>query len=252
LAYFSYYLTDLHTSEVGFFVKERFMAKNRSFGRNLEIVGKVSQEGKTDGMFAYDSDNWDKVPKEDFGKKRLVVKWFNRSSVSHLGTIEQMVISSISSSIGANDTLPYFKCIIPRYDYIVNVKKEHTRFKVGEIFTFAIKVDDDNWQVFAMDEKRLSIGSDWTIRSGKDIVAKINEKILNIGGKFIIHFLNEELYKCLPFFRTVVLFTMMLKFKEEIFKDIQRMKKLSEKGMLKIDLAAEEERFMRNPRALKR
>lgn len=250
-----FWLTNLHGVEIGIYQKERFMAKNRAFTRNLELVGAIRDEGKPDGMFGYDKDNWDDVSLEDYGHKRLIMKWFNSKSVSHIGTIEEMIVESLSSSIGANDTLPSFKLVIPRYKYIVNLQKEHTKLpKIGEIFTFAMKNQkEDRWEIYSFDEKRFTVGSDWMIkeRDGR-IVGRIDQKVLNIGGKILVHFLDEELYEDRVFYRVVILFTMMLYFKEKILKKIELFRKLMDETDFDLDIPADEELFYRNPRALKR
>ncbi|MHA1729638.1 MAG: hypothetical protein ACTSWY_13055 [Promethearchaeota archaeon] len=251
------WLTNIHDAEMGVFQKERFMAKNRLFTRNLELVGAVHEKGESDGMFGYDSRSWDDLPLKDLAKKRLIIKWFNSKSVGWLGTIEEMVVNSISSSIGADDTLPSFKIILPRYKYVVNLQKEHTKFpKIGEIFTFALKdKKKDRWSIYSFNEKRLTVGSDWDILIGdhKDkVIGKINEKVLNIGGKFKVHFYDKNYHKDLRFFRVVILFTMMLKYKQEILDKIEKLIKYIDEGRIILDIAADEERFMMNPRALKR
>ena len=248
-----FWLTNIHDVEIGIFQKERFMAKNRLFSKNLELVGAVKEKGKVDGMFGYNSDNWDNV--KELSKKRLVLKWFNSKSVGWLGTIEEMIISSLASSIGSDDTLPSFKITLPRYKYVVDLQKEHTKVpKIGEIFTFALKdKKTGNWEVYSFDEKRLTVGSDWDILVGDNQpVGKIDEKILNLGGKFKVHFYDKGLYKNMNFYRVVLLFTMMLKFKQKILDKIDKMKKDLRENGKKINIAADEERFMMNPRALKR
>ncbi|MHA1679458.1 MAG: hypothetical protein ACTSUE_00465 [Promethearchaeota archaeon] len=250
-----FWLTNLHSAKIGIYQKERFMAKNRSFSRNLDLVGAVHDAGRSDGMFGYNTESWDKVNQKHLAKKRLVLKWFNSKSVSHVGTIEEMIVDSISRSIGSNDTLPSFKIIIPRYKYVLNLQKEHTKLpKIGEIFTFAMKHEKaDKWVVYSFDERRLTIGSDWTIkvRDGP-VVGRIDEKLLNIGGKINVYFLNEELYKNKIFYRTVILFTMMLYFKQEILKKIVQIRRLLKDGSIDLDIASDEELFYTNPRAIKR
>lgn len=250
-----FWLTDLHDAEIGVFQKERYMAKNRQFSRNLELVGAVKEEGKPDGMFGYMSDSWDEVPLEDFAKKRLVLKWFNSESVSWLGTLEEIVITSMKSSIGSNDELPAFKCIIPRYKYVVDLTKEHTKLpKLGEIYTCALKdKKEDKWHCFTFDEDRFTIGSDWSILYEDDeLIGKIDEKVMNIGGKFNIEWYDEKWYKFKPLQRVVVLFTMMLKFNKEVQKKIRKLREYVELGKVTLDISAQEEKFLRNPRALRR
>ncbi len=250
-----YWLTNLHDAEVGVYQKERFMAKNRQFSRNLELVGAVEEDGKADGMFGYMSDSWDRVPLKDMAKRRLVLKWFNSKSISWLGTIEEVVISSMISSIGSNDSLPSFKLVIPRYKYVINLNKEHTKIpKMGEIFTFAVKDEkDDRWHIFSFDEDRFTIGSDWSILYGdNELVGKIDEKVVNIGGKFEIEIYSKRWYKFKPFLKVVILFTMMLRFNREIQHKIKKLREYVDSGKVKLDISAAEEKFLMNPRALKR
>lgn len=248
-----FWLTNIHGAEIGIYQKERYMAKNRLFSKNLEIVGAVKEKGKVDGIFGYNTNSWDKA--QELTKKRLVLKWFNSKSVGWLGTIEEMVLNSISSSIGSDDTLPSFKITLPRYKYVVDLQKEHTKVpKIGEIFTFALKDKKEGlWDVYSFDEKRITIGSDWEILIGDNqIVGKIDEKVLNLGGKFKVHFYDKNLYKNRNFYRVVLLFTMMLKFKQKMLDKIDKIKKNLRNGGKKINIASDEERFMMNPRALKR
>ncbi|MEX2680688.1 MAG: hypothetical protein Q6373_003760 [Candidatus Sigynarchaeota archaeon] len=251
-----FWMTNLHGAEIGIYQKERFMAKNRAFSRNLDLVGAVREEGKPDGMFGIDKDNWHDVPEKDLATKRMVLKWFNSESVAHLGTIEQLVGNSLAASIASDDELPVFKCVIPNYDFLVDLKKEHTRLpKVGEMFACSIKiVKEDRWMPVIFDEKRATIGSDWDVKigDGKRTVAKIDEKLLNVGGKFIITFLDKDLYRIPPFFKTVILFSMMLKFKKDIMSGIAKLRDLVEKGKAKLNLVPQEEKLFWNPRLLRR
>ncbi|MHA1820844.1 MAG: hypothetical protein ACTSU2_00720 [Promethearchaeota archaeon] len=250
-----YWMTNLHGAEMGIYQKERLMAKNRQFTSNLELIGSVKEEGKPDGMFAYNAESWDNVPLKDLAKKRLVIKWFNGQSVAWLGTIEEMVINTMRSSIGANDFLPAFKILVPRYRYVVDLTKEHTKLpKMGEIFTFALKDEkNDKWDLYTFDENRFTIGSDWNIlRGDSEIVGKIDEKKLNIGGKFEVEFYDEDLYKNRAFKTVVILFTMMLKWKDAIKDKIEKIRKYLEDGRIKLDISANEEKFLMNPRSIRR
>jgi hypothetical protein len=254
-----YWLTDLHNAEIGIYQRERFMAKNRMFSRNLELVGKVSEEGKADGMFGYNSAKWDDIPDKDIGKKRLIIKWFNMESVGFLGSIEEMVADSITNSIGSDDTIASFRIVLPRYKYVINILKNHTRLpKIGEIFSFCLMDEDKKkkqkkWQVFTFDEKRLTIGSDWEVLLGEDrILAKIDEKKLNIGGKYNVFFYDKEYYNDVNFYRIVLLFTMMLKFKKEIFRKIVKIRKMMKDEKYVFEISSDEEKMMMNPRALRR
>ncbi|MHA1793679.1 MAG: Rho termination factor N-terminal domain-containing protein [Promethearchaeota archaeon] len=250
-----FWATNLHGAEIGIFQKERYMAKNRSFTRSLELVGMVKDKGKANGIFGYQADSWDEIPNNNLTKKRLVLKWFNEKSVAHLGTLEEIVIDSLCFSIASTDTMPLFKMIIPRYDYVVNIKKGRPKPPgLGEIFTFPLWIEKKNkWEVIILDEKRFTIGSDWIIKKPDgEILGKIDEKVMNVGGKFNVWFYNEQYYKLLPFYRIILLFTMMLGFKKKILNKIEKTIKLMKSGRINITLDTDEELFMRNPRLLKR
>ena len=51
-----FWLTNIHDAEIGIFQQERYMAKNRLFSKNLEIVGAVKEKGKVDGIFGYNTE----------------------------------------------------------------------------------------------------------------------------------------------------------------------------------------------------
>ena len=249
-----FWLTNLHSAEIGIYQKERFMAKNRAFSRNLELIGAVHEEGKPDGMFGINKDNWYDVPVKELAQKRIVIKWFNMDSVAHIGTIEEIVLTSLHASIASNDELPAFKIVIPNFNFLIDLKKEHTRFpKIGEMFSCSFKDKDGNWHPIIFDEKRITIGSDWDVKigDGTRIVAKIDEKVLNVGGKIIVTFLDKDLYKTAPFFKTVILFAMMCNFKKEIIADIANLRGLVDAGKVMVNLSPEEEKFFLNPRMLR-
>lgn len=224
------------------------MAKNRAFTKNLDLLGSVKEKGRPDGMFGFEEDNW---TYENPSMRRLIIKWFNRNSVAHLGTLEEMSLNSLSSSIGANDTLPSFKIVLPRYEYLVDLHKEHTRFRIGEVFTFPLNLNGE-WHVFSFQEHRFTIGSDWKIKQGKRVVGKIDQRIISIGGRYRVHFYDAKLYKNRFFYRSVLFFTMMLKFKKDIYKQIKDARKAYFSGTRPIEVCREEVRLLHNPRTVRR
>lgn len=250
-----YWMTNLHDAEIGIYQRERFMAKNRQFARTLELVGAVKEEGKPDGMFGYMKDSWDDIPLQDIGKKRLIIKWFNSESVVWLGTLEEMVVDGMVSTIGANDTLPAFNVMIPDNKYVIHLNKEHTKIpKLGEIYTFSLKDEkSDEWHIFTFDEDRFTIGSDWSIlHNDNELIGKIDEKILNIGGKFVIELYEGPWIKFKKLYNVICLFAMMLKFNREVQKKLNKMRDLIDDGKVKLIVSASEEKFMMNPRSIRR
>lgn len=253
-----FWLTKLHTEDIGIYEKDRLMAKNRLVTRNLEFVGGIKEQGKKDGFFGIDKDMW-KLDGKDITAKRMVIRWFASESVEHLGTIEQMVSTSVAASLSVNDEIPIFKIILPEYDFIVDVQKEHPKVpRIDEQYSCVLKdmrKDKKYWIPLMFDQKVIALGSDWNIKvdlpgEDKKLVANVDEKLLNVGYKYVATFYDENLYHYAPFYRTVILFGMMLKYREEIKLRIARIRELLLSGKIKLDVSPEEEKLLWNPRYL--
>jgi hypothetical protein len=249
-----FWSTNLHEEEIGIYKQERYQAKNRSFNKDLELVGSVKEEGKDDGIFGINESSWNEVSEKQLGNKRLVIKWFSKDSVNHIGTIEQIVLSSIHASMAAEDEIPVFKMVVPGYDFLVDVKKEHPRVpKIGEIYGCSFKGRDETWHPVLFVEKPVAIGSDWDVVIGdsKKIVANIDEKLLNVGGKFVVSYFDKNLYDDATFYKIIILFSMMCKYRAEIIDQIKKIREIIDSGKSKIDISSEEEKLFRNPRLIK-
>src|SRR5271157_69605 len=253
-----FWLTKLHTEDIGIYEKDRLMAKNRLVTRNLDFVGGIKEEGRKDGFFGIEKDTW-KLDGNDITGKRMCIRWFMAESVEHLGTIEQMVSTSVAASLSVNDDIPIFKMILPDYDFIVDLQKEHPKVpRIDEQYSCVLKdmrKDKKYWIPLMFDQKVIALGSDWNVKAdlpgeNKKLVANVDEKLLNVGHKYVATFYDENLYHYAQFYRTVLLFGMMLKYREEIKLRIARIRELLQSGKIKLDVSPEEEKLLWNPRYL--
>jgi glutaredoxin len=252
-----FWLTDLHGPEIGIFQKQRLMAKSRQFPKNLDLCGSVREDDNTIGFFGYMKKDWEEQ-EENPSKKRLIIKWFDSDSIAWQGTIEEMVLNSLSATFGSEASLPSFKMMISDYKYVVDLAKQNLRWPkrlFGEIHTFPLLIDEKKniWDIFTFDEDVLSVGSDWDVLDGSGgLVAKIDEKVVNVGGKYVVKFYSEEAYKNIALKSIVLLFAMVLKFLEPIKNKLLRTRKLLMKKKIPLNVSAQETKLYRNPRALKR
>jgi hypothetical protein len=257
-----FWLTKLHGPDIGIYEKDRLMARNRMVTRNLSFIGGIKEKekeekGKKDSFFGIENDIWE-LDGKDLAAKRMVIRWFASESVEHLGTIEQMVCTSVAASLSVNDNIPVFKMIIPDYDFILDLKKEHPKVpRIDEQYTCILKdvrKDKKYWMPITFDEKIIALGSDWNVKAifngEKRIVANVDEKLLNIGHKYVATFYDSELYHYAPFYRTVIMFGVMLRYRVEIKERIARIRELLESGKMELEVSPEEEKLLWNPRYL--
>ena len=80
----------------------------------------------------------------------------------------------------------------------------------------------------------------------------IDEKVVNIGGKYVIKVYDERAWGNDHLQNVMLLFTMVLKFLDPIKNKLKRTRKKLRSGEIALDISAQEEKLYRNPRALKR
>jgi hypothetical protein len=84
------------------------------------------------------------------------------------------------------------------------------------------------------------------------MIAHIDEKVVNVGGKYVIKVYDQKAWENEQLKNVLVLFAMVLKFLDPIKNKLKRTKKMLSDGTITLDINAQEEKLYRNPRALKR
>ncbi|MFX0100241.1 MAG: hypothetical protein ACFFCS_11720, partial [Candidatus Hodarchaeota archaeon] len=220
-----FWSTDLHGDKIGVFDHKRRQAQSRAFTTDLNLCG-TTKDGDEEGVFGYRKDAWeppiDPESLDYYTKRRLVIRWFRKgkgAKISLLGTIEEMVMDSLRKTMISDDPLHSFKIILQDHPYVISLTKEHARLptRIGEMWGFSLMTDPktEKWEIFLLDEKRITIGTDFDLKRDKvkQKLVKIDEKILNIGGKVDITFYNKALYDYKPFRKVVILFAMIFGFR---------------------------------------
>jgi len=188
---------------------------------------------------------------KDTLKKIFVMKLFT-SSFNWRGTIELLQGESAMLSFVTNESCPSYLVNNAGALNLVRIRRlpHRPRFR-GQTFGFSIADDNANHYVYMIDDKRLTLGSDWYVKNiHKEVVAIINGKFMNIGGRFDIEIYDEKLAKNKEFYTTLVLFASSLRFYKEIRKAIHQLMKMLKHQDINLVLRESEADLYLNPRKL--
>ncbi|HDI31393.1 MAG TPA: hypothetical protein ENF80_01100 [Thermofilum sp.] len=243
-----FWVTDLHGEEIGIRQKEQYRSKSRYFTLDMDIIGKYKEDGKGVGFIALRRKIWEKGDLDG----RLVIRMFTDEG-RWLGSIEEVVSEEIKRSIGSNDIIPVFLVTIPKHRYVIWLEKVHRRLGLGEIYVFNyIDEKENKTYTYVIDEKRLTIGSDWEVYhfSSSKKSAVIDSKKLNIGGRVDIDVYSEEVAKNRIISTVIALFSSTLKYKGDIERRIRKRLNSLKDGSWRYKLDRGEIKILRNPRRI--
>lgn len=256
-----YWASSLHGEEIGIRQKEVLMSESRQFTKDMDLFAEMSKEKNKFGVIGYRKSIWEEEELKSGGQgifdQRLVIKAFSQSeagNISWWGSIEELVGKSIAKSFGTGGPLPVFAIILD-LDKLVHTVEKVYRGKL-RTDTYAISLyNEDNGSVeaYKIIGERVSLGADYKVYNAEKnkLVAEINSKIANIGGKCDVDIKEPSLSGNNVFIRTLILFASTLKFQDKIEKRVSDILIEMEKGKLKIKPDAEELGLMRNPRYLR-
>lgn len=260
--FLDYWSTSMHGDQIGIYGHEPEQASMRTLTKDFNICGEVL-DGDRKGVYGYRRDAWEpdtRDPLEYYTRKRLVLRWFDRGygdKLEPVGALEEMTLDSIRKTMIADDPLHSFKVIIDEYQHVILLTKEHARLpgRMGEMWGFAVTTDpyDKEWEVFLLDERRFTIGTDFDAKKDelKDVLVRLDERVFSLGKKIKITFYNKRLYECKTFYRTIILFAMMFHFKKELRHKIQRARELISSSGKTFSIDPNEALFNKNPRFVK-
>ena len=245
-----FWATGLHGAEIGIRQQEQWQSKSRAFSKDMEIFGEYKFNGKKEGFFGIRKKEWD-------DNNRLVIKLFRETekSLSWISSIEERNALSIAKSLGANEVLPSFIVIQGKGKQMFPLEKVNTKLvtqgKMGEIYVFFINVKKEGVEVLEFKEKRLTWGCDYEVNnhSTGEMVAFIDSKKFNVGGKVVIEIFNPEFASNIEFITIITAFATTLKFHDEINRKIEYLMKLVKEGS-KLKVSHKEMELYKNPRRI--
>nr|MDO8116776.1 hypothetical protein [Candidatus Sigynarchaeota archaeon] len=216
-------------------------------------------DGKTDKKKYLD--NYLKRKFAEFAdlNRRIILKVFRDMSHSEMdkrgiwmGTVEQSLVESMSGTFGEKDPLFSATITLPGFDYQLQLSRAHAvtgqrfvlpiiqrKMAMEEIFASAVEkgVDIDitssekmpmNYyaRYVLVEGKRFTPGTDFVVKdpmNGNKIVATIDGRAIDIGGKWDITITDDAL-SADPLFRSnLILFTLTVKYHPEAQKVMRKL-----------------------------
>jgi hypothetical protein len=240
--------TKMHKEEWGIRLDAQRAQKDRQWTRDMDLIGEVKINKEDYGHLAIREQIWkEKDPLE----RRFVMKMFSPSGYWR-GSIERLQGESFAISHATKEPCPAFICIFKHTRNLFRIKRlaHYPRFQ-GQVFGFSYLDENDIFKSFVLDDKRFTPGSDWMIKDiHNNIVARINGKFANLGGKFKISILDEKLALDKTFYNMLILFSSTLRFLRDIKKNIKKSMKELKITDTEVKLDDSETNLYLNPRKL--
>ncbi len=240
--------TKMHREEWGIRLDAQRAQKDRQWTRDMDMIGEIKKDGETYGFLGQREKLWkNKDPLE----RRFVMKMFSKGGYWR-GSIERLQGESFANSHATKEPCPSYVCIFKHTRNLYRIKRlaHFPRFQ-GEVFGFSYLDENDVFQTFVIDDKRLTFGSDWMIKDiHNKIIAKIDGKFMNLGGRFNIDIFDEVLANDKTFYNIMILFSATLRFHKNIKKNIKKALKELRITDAKVKLDDSETNLYLNPRKL--
>jgi len=240
--------TKLHRQEIGIKRDAERAQKSRQWTKDMDQIGEIKKDGEKYGIVAIREKLW---KTNDIYKKRFVIKTFTPSEYWR-SSIEQLQGESIADTMAAKEPCISFVCIFQHTNKLAKiVYVPHKQRFQGEIFRFSYIDDNDVLNSFVIDDKRFTLGSDWVVKNiHNEVVAFIDSKKFNVGGKVVIKIFDKELAGDKTFINILILFGSMLRYYRDIRKAVKRLTKELRISDHKLKLDESEADLYANPRKM--
>jgi hypothetical protein len=271
--------TSIRIIDVDFFFKEKenflwnlkmqeIRARDKHFGANMGIIGSVEFNRDQVGndlrkqYLAVDLDRWN-LTGDNTINSRLVVRSFQdviknestgtRTGGSYQGGLEMSMLNSLMLSMAARRPLASMYLLLPDFREMTQIFQQRT--VIGHHYIFPLyPVLDEPVRFFEI-IGTIGVGEDFkVIEIGrKGIIAKIDEKIMNLGGRFEVEIYDPYLQRHQTFPQLMILLCAFAKFLNPIEKMIETLlssvfhDKIDEIGY-RFNAHPEDLELLRNPR----
>ncbi len=239
--------SELHKEEIGFFKDARRAFKDRQWSKDSEILGMVQRDDEEFGPLAFREGEWQV---DNFIDSKLVIKSFTPSNYWR-ASIEFLPGKSIMLSHVSNEPTPAFIVNYDRSDFVTRIHKvPHKRSFRGETWGFDLLLDDGEVRSFCVDDNRFTLSDDFYIKDiHNNVIGEIDGKFLNVGGRYDIKIYDADLASDKRFYMTIILFTSVIEFLDELNDRIKIMVGKLRRGE-KLQLDHHSEELYYNPRKL--
>ncbi|MHA2357762.1 MAG: hypothetical protein ACXABK_03205 [Candidatus Heimdallarchaeaceae archaeon] len=240
--------TKMHREEWGIRKDAQRAQKDRQWTRDMDQVGEIRINGDDYGWLAIREQLW---KEEDPIEKRFVMKIFSSSGYWR-ASIELLQGETYAVSHATKEPCPTYVCIFKHTRNLFRIQRlaHKPRFQ-GQIYRFSYLDENENFQTFVLDDKRLTLSSDWYVKDiHNKVIAKINGKFANVGGLFVIEIYDKKLAADKTFGMMLMLFSSTLRFQKDTKRSIKKALKKLRITDTEVKLDDSESNLYLNPRKL--
>jgi hypothetical protein len=153
----------------------------------------------------------------------MVVKLFTNNG-AWLATIEEMVAEEYAISFGSETPLLAFSIVSKESEIVTYILQGRRGAMATEHYSFFIVGPNGQFQVFRIEGARVSVGDDFNVYliNGETSVARINSRVLDIGGAYEVTVTDSTLSENEWFCRVLQCFAVAIKYRDEIRERLQK------------------------------
>ncbi|MHA1376999.1 MAG: hypothetical protein ACTSRG_01330 [Candidatus Helarchaeota archaeon] len=266
----NFWRTGWHDAAFGIRQLDQYRARSRQWSAGMQVRGDVTFKDKKDKKYiiGFNEEAWSENEDGKLSKKhgkfthlnsRIIIKLFNElkdnKGGNWKGSLELSILESLVLTIGERvGPLPVFYIILPRYPYVIRLIRSHTRMGQRYIFPIIDKENKEPTRIFEIEKKMISAGLDFKVEDSytEKEVANVDGKLLDLGGKWVIHIKDKTLKNNRIFRMVVMLFACLCKYIEEINDNIKNLHEQVTKKKYKFQPDHHERSMFYNPRVGRR
>ncbi len=255
-----FYATKLHGDTIGIMQDEKWRAKSRQFTTDSEIIGKIEeavlQKDKQQlptankvGFIVVRNLTWE--DEKDELERRLVIKLFTDSG-TWLASGEEMVAEEYALSAACETPLITLAVLTKESEIVTYIRQVRRGPMATEGFAFYLPGPDGKFEAFTIEGQRGAVGDDYkvTLASGDVVVARIDSRVADIGGRVVVSVNDSILAENELFCRVLQCFSVMLRYRQAILNKIQKGVNDWAKGKVQPVQHRHELSLLANPRRL--
>ncbi|TWT50787.1 hypothetical protein Pla22_35300 [Rubripirellula amarantea] len=225
--------------------------RRQELKKSIKKSGRLDakQQAKLDEMMAEDTVM--NMEPGEIEKRRLVLKLFKTTGerTAWCGTIEQITITEVHTSMAVGKNLLTMCVMLPRTECVTTIQQCHRTFRIPAMFSFAF-CHDGQVHHAVLKRKWVSIGADFDIEVGGENIGEIDGRLFSFGADSYLDIDAGELSEDRRFMDLMTLFTASVGYHKAMRKSVDRRVKATLSGEAHCHKIEDEEiRLMHNGRA---
>ena len=247
-----YWKTDLHGKEIGIRQKDQQRARSRQFSKDMDLFGAVKIGNEEAGNIGYRETEWTEGVEDKGRLKRLIIRYFSEKE-NWVASMEEDTIKGLMRTLAHKMPLPCFNIFYSGNQNYFTLErlKRIPGMTTQMVLPMMLDADSSKIEFFIFEKKRFAIGSDWKVFRPEEkniLLAELDTKKLNIGGKVDIDVYDADLVKNKFFLHSLILVAGLLKYWDGVNKSLMDSYKKYMKKEFALTPNSKELELLLNPR----